>query len=84
MVAAFYGRTEMIDLKRDELEKMALEIGNTRFQIKNAPFPFCLLWFQIDRVDLGRLMLKVAEAPKILPDGNILTQEKLQTIERPK
>lgn len=47
-----------------EVEKIAAEIGDHKFQIPGAPFPFYLLWFQVDGVICGRINLKIVEAPR--------------------
>lgn len=47
-----------------EIEAIAKDIGDAKFQIKDIPFPFSLLWFQIDGVSCGRFTLKIVDAPE--------------------
>jgi hypothetical protein len=42
------------------------EIGDDVFQVKNAPYPFNLFYFQIDPdapVDADRIFIKIVEKP---------------------
>jgi hypothetical protein len=49
--------------RTDEIAKIVDEIGDGKFQIPSAPFPFSLLWFQVDGFSNGRINLKIVEAP---------------------
>lgn len=55
----------MMNFRSDEIEKMVAEIGDEKFRIESAPFPFNLLWFRVDGHSNGRINLKIVEGPAV-------------------
>lgn len=49
------------DLVVDTPEELAEAIGTERFRIPSAPYPFCEVWFQVDYIEDGKIVLKFAE-----------------------